>query len=155
MQADEASQYAIEVIGTSDSQTKSYFLELILKPGIPADAPMMQTPFDGQTEVGGNPAFAWEEVTGAQWYYLEVAMDSDFNNIIYHREVLQNSHVKPTPLMGETEYYWRVTPINTCGTGPTSVVYNFFTGESTPPPPPPPEPIENVIYLPMIMGMEK
>jgi hypothetical protein len=55
--------------------------------------------------------------------------------------------------MGNSQYYWRVTPVNTCGAGSPSVVYTFLTGASTPPPPPPPTDWY-VVYLPMAMMEE-
>lgn len=141
----------LELTGTSITETKSLYVYLNLYAGAPDESPPLLNPTDGVTNTVMTPFFDWEGVTGAQWYNLEVATDSGFNNIVYSRQILQTSHEKPTPLDGNTQYYWRVTPENTCGLGVPSVVYTFKTepGDNTPPPAP-----EYWLYMPMTMMEE-
>jgi hypothetical protein len=44
----------------------------------------------------------------------------------------QTNHTIETTLDGGTQYYWRVTPQNSCGIGPTSAFYSFTTELSNP-----------------------
>ncbi|NIP54170.1 MAG: hypothetical protein GWN55_05965, partial [Phycisphaerae bacterium] len=74
----------------------------------------------------------------------------NFNNIVYSTVVLQTSHQKPTPLDGDTQYYWRVTASNQCGVGVPSTVYTFTTMSDGGTPPPPPTP-EFRVFVPLYM----
>ncbi|WP_430813937.1 family 10 glycosylhydrolase [Carboxylicivirga sp. RSCT41] len=55
-------------------------------------------------------SFAWDAVSNAEGYQVEVASDVSFNNIIYKRDVETNSFEATNVSMtiGQT-YYWRVT----------------------------------------------
>lgn len=65
-------------------------------------------PADGQNAI--QPfSFSWHEVAGAEFYFIEVATDASFNNIIYKRQI-NGLEFDATNIVLEdgSTYYWRV-----------------------------------------------
>ncbi len=80
----------------------------------PVEAPSLVLPADGASNISYNPSYNWTEVASATSYYIEIATDEVFTNIIKEATVV-NSAYNSGGLEPETTYYWRVTAINICG----------------------------------------
>src|SRR5262249_17851599 len=96
----------------------------------PRGSSQPQTSF-GVTPGGSNPAVA-AAITpfafGAQSYHLQVARDSAFSNIVVDTTVAGNSFTVATDLNIATQYFWRVTATNACGTSGFSASGSFIVG---------------------------
>ncbi|MBX3059383.1 MAG: choice-of-anchor B family protein [Anaerolineae bacterium] len=120
--------YSINVVGANISDTLTTTVNLSVAQGTPG-VPTLTSPADGATGVPNTPTFTWSPVSGAASYYLEVADDINFTNIIYTANVAGTSHTLPgaNALAYNTWHYWRVTASNPCGSGATSPQFSFRT----------------------------
>ncbi len=91
-------------------------------------APVLLTPADGVTEVGLSPVFSWTPGLESATSSLEVATDSAFSAVVYSATGLAGgSHHPPITLAPATQYFWRVTGVNQCGSELSSV-FSLTTG---------------------------
>ena len=107
-------------------------------PPPPAAPPVLTTPANGATGVLLNPLIAWNAVTGATSYRLQVSTDPTFATTFIDRSGLVGSSTGITGLAASTTYFWRMSSANLGGNSPFSAPFSFTTGSSTAPPPPPP-----------------
>jgi hypothetical protein len=122
-----AGNYLLEVTGMAPTSTHTTTVELNLLDG-PPEAITLTLPADGATNVPVMPTFEWEAAgPGTADYFLEVATDVGFTNVIYTATVLGTSHTTLINLPYGSELYWRVTASNVCGAGQPSEVFSFTT----------------------------
>lgn len=121
--------YTIDVTGSSTVGDRSRSVELNLFTAVPA-GPTLMTPPDGAVDVSFKPAFSWSAVEQASSYFLEVASDPGFDDVVYAATVGGTSHTAENPLLASTTYYWRVTAQNVCGSS-TSATFSFTTQAAT------------------------
>ncbi len=88
-------------------------------------APNLAAPADNSTGNTLNQTFVWNNVQYATSYFVELALDPAFTNIVDQVTSTNNFQNFPS-LTGSTTYYWRVTAINNCGQMASSV-FNFTT----------------------------
>ncbi|MBI4559323.1 MAG: DUF4962 domain-containing protein [Candidatus Hydrogenedentes bacterium] len=63
-------------------------------------------PADGSTAVLNPPSFTWRPTKGASTYWLQIARDEFFRNVVYsNNEIRWSAHCPPEPLPAGT-YYW-------------------------------------------------
>ncbi len=124
-----AGTYSYDVVGTSSPS------------GIEQRAPVTMHAFDqvpgaitlvapanGATGVAVVPTLSWTAAAQGDGYYIEVATDPAFTQMVYNNGVvLELAHTLVYPLEPETLYYWRVQGGNPCGDGPWSPVFSFTT----------------------------
>ena len=78
-----------------------------IEPGINQPAALVH-PANGQAVFSGFQ-FAWEEVQKAEYYIIEVAADSQFEHVVYRRNVTDNQFSSSDITLQENEtYYWRI-----------------------------------------------
>jgi hypothetical protein len=120
--------YSIDIVGSNITDTVTTTVNLDVSLGVPV-APTLTAPADGATNVSLTPTFTWNAAIGAETYYLELADDSNFNNIIYTTTTTNPDHTLPAEdsLAEFATYYWRVTASNSCGTGAVSSEFSFTT----------------------------
>jgi len=125
-----AGSYSIDVVGVAPTSTHTVTVGLDLYDDTPG-APTLLTPANMATDISVTPDFTWDAVSGAASYYLEVADDINFTNIIYTTTVDTTSHTLPgaNALAYSTWHFWRVTASNPCGSGNTSAEFRFRTVE--------------------------
>lgn len=76
------------------------------------------------------PDFSWEPSVNADSYILQVATSPSFDasSLVYEEEGITDVTATPPTLFEiSTLYYWRVIPVNRCGTGDASAVFAFHT----------------------------
>jgi hypothetical protein len=115
--------YNFDLVGTAPTSTHTTTVGLNLYDAIPA-APTLLTPADGATNVPQAPSFTWSGAAAS--YTIEIATDAAFTNIV-DSTIVSTPSYSGALLNTSTTYYWRVTPANACGSGPTSAVWSFTT----------------------------
>ncbi|MCB8921337.1 MAG: carboxypeptidase regulatory-like domain-containing protein [Ardenticatenaceae bacterium] len=120
--------YDVDIVGVSvPTPTHTTTVGLDVYTAVPAVTTLV-APANNAVDVSLVPTFEWSGVAQAQSYYLEVATDMAFTNVVYSATVNGTSHdMTGTNLDPEETYYWRVTASNICGDGTTSAVYSFTT----------------------------
>ncbi len=92
-----------------------------------AAAPALVAPANAATNVNVKPNLDWNTVAGATSYFIQVATDADFNNIVFFNSTSLSAYTLTTPLNVNTTYYWRVFAFNSCGQGVEPVAFSFTT----------------------------
>jgi hypothetical protein len=83
---------------------------------------------------GGKSATATKQAQiipyafGASTYHVQVASDAAFTHIVAEANTSDRSFTVPVDLNIATEYFWRVTASNACGTSAQSTVGSFIVG---------------------------
>lgn len=123
-----AQLYTIEVTGTSNSTSvmQSVNVELLVL-GDTFSTLALTTPSDTATGIGIAPELMWNSDSNATFYDVQVATDNGFSNIVASGNVNTNSYTVSPILTGNTVYFWRVKPKNSCGEGSFSSVFSFTT----------------------------
>ncbi len=136
-----AGVYSIVVDGTAPTVTHSAQASLLVYTNVP-DQPVLLVPLDGDSDVPLQTTFIWSPSDQGGAYNLEVALDSNFSDIVIAETGLQGiTFTASTGLDPQTTYYWRVQSENICGLSGFSDMYSFST-QSTP---------AHYIYLPMML----
>lgn len=87
-------------------------------------------PANGEEQVDPNSAaFIWQRTACANYYRLQIATDSDFNDVIVERDRIIDSSVIVTSLPKNAELYYRVIAMNMSGEETVSDIYSFKTAE--------------------------
>ena len=99
----------------------------------PSTAFKLTWPYNGTAVEGNELALSWTEAEFSDEYYVEVASDADFNNIVYDDTTLYN-RIYPEGLSSGNTYYWRVTAKNLSKQignewGNSNGVYSFTVAE--------------------------
>jgi hypothetical protein len=109
----------------------------------PAPAPelavRLATPTDGSEVSSLTPTLSWSGLGGATSYRLQLASDSNFQNMVIDSNNLTDViyNVSSGKLTNDKTYYWRVNARKDTQTSEWSSVWRFKTPAGTPTPPPP------------------
>ncbi len=97
----------------------------------PPDAPVLISPPDGSINQPWAPVLDWNDVATAQFYRLQIAANSSFNQLVLdsNRIFVSQFQVPQYALQVNSLYYWRVNASNSGGvsTGPWSAPWSFTT----------------------------
>ncbi len=85
--------------------------------------PTLIAPANGASLTTAAPAFSWQVAAAASAYYIEIATDELFQNLIVSQQVGGTSYT-PVGLQNGGLYFWRVTALNGCG-GSTVAPFTF------------------------------
>ena len=120
-----AGTYPIDVIATSDIRTQSVTFNVSTYS--PTFTPINLTfPVDQSVLDGLKTTLQWQKQDNAVSYKVEVATDQGFSDLVIN-SIVVTDFLSVTGLQRETDYYWRVTPINSCGVATAGNVYRFTT----------------------------
>ncbi|MCP4283801.1 MAG: choice-of-anchor B family protein, partial [Gammaproteobacteria bacterium] len=100
--------YSIDVVGVAATSTHTSTVTLLVSDSAPAGTTLV-APANGATNVSTQPTFEWSAVAGAAQYYLEVATDPGFTNVVYSAAETGTSHTAASALNPATPHFWRVT----------------------------------------------
>ncbi len=117
--------YSIDVVATSISSTKSVTLQLNVFDTNFSEV-VLTNPTDGSLDVSKDVLLEWEGDLVSTSYDVEIATDTNFMDIVESNTVDSNSY-SPANLSNETQYFWRVKPLNSCGEGTFGVPFSFTT----------------------------
>ncbi|MCK4342673.1 MAG: hypothetical protein KAY37_13225 [Phycisphaerae bacterium] len=121
-----ADAYNIVIEGTSTSMQRSTSVALNISNGVPAVVTLLDPP-NGETGVELQPELTWAESPSALEYYVELASDANFADILYSNTVTGTSDTVDTTLGMLTLYFWHVRATNDCGTSDFSETFSFTT----------------------------
>ncbi len=120
-----AQAYTINIKGNSNSVTQELNVQLNIT-STSFGALTLTNPVDNATDISLSTDLKWDVGVNATNYDVQVATDSGFSNVISSGTVSTNTYTL-NGLSGNTTYYWRVKPKNTCGEGNYSTVFSFKT----------------------------
>ena len=123
-----AGSYTLGVVGVAPTSTHTVTVGLNLFTAVPSTVSLL-TPANGANNIPTNTSLTWDAASQASSYLVEVATDPAFGNVIYS-ETVNNPMASPTGLNTATNYYWRVTAENTCGTNAPSATFTFRTASA-------------------------
>ena len=94
---------------------------------VPLTAPVLIAPTNLATGVSTLPAYYWNVVTNATSYYLKVALDTNFNNLVFEKNLTNYYYNSIDSLAKNTKYYWQVKGAIGTNYGPWSEIRTFTT----------------------------
>ncbi|MEM1214448.1 MAG: T9SS type A sorting domain-containing protein [Bacteroidota bacterium] len=118
--------YTFVLNGTDGTNTSNQTLSLNIIAST-ADAPVLTEPADLAIGTLTVLNLDWEEVTLAESYDLELAVDANFSTIVATASALTATDFQTPSLNTLTTYYWRVRATNACGAGDWSPAFTFQT----------------------------
>ena len=117
---------SMQVVGTTTNFTHTIGASISISNAVPP-ALSLVSPVNGAASAPVLPTLSWSAAAQAQSYLVQVAGDPAFSTIAYAATSNTNSHTLTTALNTLTQYYWRVTPSNSCGSGRASQTFGFTT----------------------------
>lgn len=126
-----AGVYPFQITATAADIEHLQIVSITVFEGIP-EAVTLAFPTAALVDVSLTPTFTWSESDNANSYTLQIATDSEFENIAHTLEDIENaSYSLGTLLDAETEYFWNVMSNSPCGDSEFSETLNFTTGEES------------------------
>jgi len=95
----------------------------------PPAVPTLSSPANTATSVSLTPTLTWNSVTGATFYNLQIATDSEFLSIIIDKAMLTSTSTNIVSALDCGRYFWRVNAANGGGISGWSGVWSFKTKE--------------------------
>lgn len=121
-----AGPYSYEIEGQGPADTHSLMLDATVFDGLPVASNLLSPP-DSATGQSSYPVFVWSSVIQGASYFIEIATDNAFANIVDSAIVNVATYTPAIALSPSAEYFWRITASNACGTGAVSAVFRFTT----------------------------
>jgi subtilisin-like proprotein convertase family protein len=121
--------YTIQISGISGALMDDINVTANILPSNPITT--LITPINNAASISVNPTLNWSLASGTATYDLQLSRKPDFSNTILNISgIMTNSYLVTTPLLGYSEYFWRVRAMNSCGTGDWSNTSFKFGTES-------------------------
>ena len=117
--------YPVDIIATSDIRTQSVTFNVSAYSSTFSPV-SLTSPADQGVIDGLKTELQWQKQINAVSYKVEVATDQNFSDLVVSSTVVTD-FLSVTGLQRETDYYWRVTPVNSCGVAAAGNVYRFTT----------------------------
>lgn len=118
-------RYSIGVLLTSETQTYSTSIALDIKE-LFLEAPILELPTDGASEVFTDQVLEWTKVAGAQSYEAQISLNDDFTSLVYSNTSLINK-IYINDLEANQIYYWRIRSLSDCALSDFSATNSFST----------------------------
>jgi uncharacterized delta-60 repeat protein len=120
---------AIGAGGSTTATNAPFSFTTPAPPPSPPGAFTIIAPADLATGLSRIPTFSWNAASGAVSYTLQVSPTNTFSTLLVDRSGLSATSLKcPILLDSLTDYYWRVTAVNTDGSTPaTGAPFKFTT----------------------------
>ena len=122
-----AGTYDLIITGTSGAIVRTDTVELVVYDSLQT-AVSLSTPSNGASGLVFNPVLTWQNLPDATAYLVEISKNPSFSLLVESTTVDMNSYKPSFANEPEGVYYWRVTGLNPCNTGPGSAVFAFQTG---------------------------
>lgn len=117
---------------------------------LPPSPPTLLSPLNNSINVSTAPLLDWTDASGATGYRVQVSANSAFTQIALDQNVTASAYTVSAGLLsGLTQYYWRVSSVNSGGEGVWSSVFNFRTIIAPPAAPLLITPANNAVNIPI------
>jgi subtilisin-like proprotein convertase family protein len=120
--------YDFQLIATTTSQVIQKELTLKIFDNNVGDV-VMTAPVNGAANQVATPLLIWQDLPSASAYVVQVATDSQMNNIVETSNVSNATQYQTTSLQPGQIYYWSIQPNNSCANGEASSIYVFQTAQ--------------------------
>lgn len=114
--------------GLTSPASSVWRFNVILAPPAP---PVLVLPANNSVNIPFLPFFDWDDSPTAQYYRIQISKNLNFNEILFDSTRINTSSMQCRPMIlnTNTQYYWRVSAINSNGVsqGDWSVIFNFTT----------------------------
>ena len=117
-------------------------------------APKLSSPSDNTRDTPIDPTLAWEAVTGAASYTVQVASESKFDVLVESQSGLTLTSHTPAGLSYDKTYYWRVKAVSSLSESGWSQEWNFKTVAMVLPVPALENPPDNASNVPSNVKLE-
>jgi hypothetical protein len=118
--------YSFDIYGVSDTITDTLNIPFTISTAIPLVTNLI-FPGDEATNVALGPVHTWNTVDQAVTYDIQVALDSNFTNIV-HNANITDTFWTPNPIYNNlVTYFWRVRAKNACGEAAWTEEFEFIT----------------------------
>jgi len=94
---------------------------------LPPSEPTLSYPSNNANSVLTNIIMRWNAVSEAVSYYLQIATDSSFTNLVFEQANIISTSQTVNGLANGTTHFWRVRASNSAGEGAWSTVWKFTT----------------------------
>jgi len=91
------------------------------------EAPILMSPKNLTKGVEHQVPLKWHSIKGATYYNIEIATDSSFTNLVWHKENNIDTTVITSKILGSTVYYWRVKAFTAKNVSIWSEIWSFRT----------------------------
>jgi hypothetical protein len=125
-----AGNYTFTLAGSAGALNHSSAMTFTVVTSVVAKA-TLSSPNNAQTNVTPKPTLTWTTVANATAYRVELATDTNFTALVIDSTLNGASSVNLIITDGIpefTKFFWRVSGVNNCGTGPASAISTFTTG---------------------------
>ncbi|HNQ42963.1 MAG TPA: M6 family metalloprotease domain-containing protein [Candidatus Cloacimonadota bacterium] len=95
-------------------------------PGIPG----LSSPVNYATNQPRNPTFAWNQSALAETYWIQIASDTFFGNLVVNQQNIPATTFTSPTLAANTMFFWRMAAQNSFGNSYFSSIRRFTTGNS-------------------------
>ncbi len=122
--------YSMTVIATDSldaSLVSTTALNLTVVDGVPQPTQLTMPGTNVSRVSTISRTFKWQAVQRSSSYLFELSTDPAFNTIVESQITHASSYVSSLSLLPETNYYWRVTTQNICGSGNISLTRIFVS----------------------------
>ena len=117
--------YPFFIVGTSGSIVRETAVQFNVFDANFETINLISPPNGDTTVMASNTMFSWSADTNALTYEIDIALDTNFTNIVESATVNMPNYTA-TNLASNTMYFWRVRAVNICGVGAYSEA-NFTT----------------------------
>nr|MBC8200532.1 S8 family serine peptidase [Planctomycetota bacterium] len=128
----EDGKYSVQVIGIApaDGSMHEATVQVRVSSGLSA-VPILQEPFDGETELPLAPTFKWSDDNSAMSWQLQVSTTASDAGIFYDAsDIFEAVHSLPLILDANTPFFWRVRASNNCGDSAWADWWTFRTTDA-------------------------
>jgi hypothetical protein len=122
----EPGSYYIDISGMAPTSTHTTTVGLNVYTTNPGMVSLVAPP-DGAGDVDLVPTLEWATAVQGDAYYIEIATDDGFVNIVYMATISATSHQIGVVLDPDATYFWHVRAENPCGVGDFSPTFSFNT----------------------------
>ena len=125
-------EHAVQVIGIApaDGSMHEATVQVRVSSGL-SSVPMLQEPFDGETETPLAPTFSWANDEAAMSWRLQISTTSSDSGVFYDAsEIFESEHALPLILDADTPFFWRVLATNNCGDSAWADWWTFRTTDA-------------------------